>query len=90
LAVAAHKAPQDSSLTMAKADRVENPVFKWTAGIIVVLTIAYGVVFGLGMPNPFLGVIAGIFGGVLIGMAVASIVLLIMGICQKLFLGGPN
>jgi hypothetical protein len=53
---------------------------KWIAGAIVLLSIGYSVSVGLTPANPLVGLIAGVFSGTPFGLAVASLVLLAIGV----------
>ena len=70
---------------------MSNSVFKWTAALIVGFTVAYSAILGLRASNPVLGVAVSAFSGLLVGMVIASVVLLIMGIFRGLLsLGRKN
>jgi hypothetical protein len=58
---------------------------KYIIRTIVLLSIGYSVSLGLTQANPIVGLIAGLFSGTLFGLAVASLVLLAIGVWRKIF-----
>lgn len=79
-----------SDLCGRQLTQMPDSAFKWTAGIILLLSIGYSVAIGARQADPLIGIIAGLFSGTLVGLIVASIVLLAMGIWRKLFSAGNS